>query len=122
MSSIGPQYEPDDDFNAAARLHQSAYRCGLVDGEGVTLAGLHLPKTTESYRLTVFRLPANPVLYDHPSLYGCFDHRTESIFFEVNTSAQSPLRLDPDRIICSFVSGRRVNHAGLRSNSIAIRG
>ena len=91
-------------------------------GQSLTLAGLHLPKTTASYRLTVFRLTANQVLYDHPSLYGCFNHRTESIFFEVNTSAQSPLRLGLDRIIRSFVSGRRVNHAGLRRSSIAITG
>jgi len=30
MSSIGPQYEPDDDFKAAARLHQSAYRAKVL--------------------------------------------------------------------------------------------
>ena len=29
-SSIGPQYEPDDDFKAAARLHQSAYRAAVL--------------------------------------------------------------------------------------------
>ena len=91
-------------------------------GQSLTIARLHLPKTTASYRLTVFRLTANRLLYDHSSLYGCFDHRTESIFFEVNTSAQSPLRLGLDRIIRSFVSGRWVNHAGLRRSSIAITG
>ena len=30
MSSIGPQYEPDDYFKAAARLHQSAYRANVL--------------------------------------------------------------------------------------------
>ena len=30
MSSIGPQYKPDDDFKAAARLHQSAYRAKVL--------------------------------------------------------------------------------------------
>ena len=30
MSSIGPQYEPDDDFKEAARLHQSAYRAKVL--------------------------------------------------------------------------------------------
>ena len=30
MSSIGPQYEPDDHFKAAARLHQSAYRVKVL--------------------------------------------------------------------------------------------
>ena len=30
MSSIGPQYEPDYHFKAAARLHQSAYRANVL--------------------------------------------------------------------------------------------
>jgi len=30
VSSIGPQYEPDDHFKAAARLHQSAYRAKVL--------------------------------------------------------------------------------------------
>jgi len=30
VSSIGPQYEPDDHFKAAARLHQSAYRVKVL--------------------------------------------------------------------------------------------
>ena len=30
MSNIGPQYEPDDQFKAAARLHQSAYRANVL--------------------------------------------------------------------------------------------
>ena len=30
MSSIGPQFEPDDHFKAAARLHQSAYRVKVL--------------------------------------------------------------------------------------------
>ena len=30
MSSIGPQYEHDDHFKAAARLHQSAYRAKVL--------------------------------------------------------------------------------------------
>ena len=30
MSNIGPQYEPDDQFKAAARLHQSAYRVKIL--------------------------------------------------------------------------------------------
>jgi hypothetical protein len=30
MSSIGPQYEPDDHFKAEARLHQSAYRAKVL--------------------------------------------------------------------------------------------
>ena len=30
MSSIRPQYEPDDHFKAAARLHQSAYRAKVI--------------------------------------------------------------------------------------------
>jgi len=30
VSNIGPQYEPDDQFKAAARLHQSAYRANVL--------------------------------------------------------------------------------------------
>ena len=30
MRNIGPQYEPDDQFKAAARLHQSAYRANVL--------------------------------------------------------------------------------------------
>ena len=30
MSSVGPQYEPDDHFKAAARFHQSAYRANVL--------------------------------------------------------------------------------------------
>ena len=30
VSSIGPQYEPDYHFKAAARLHQSAYRANVL--------------------------------------------------------------------------------------------
>ena len=30
MSSIGPQYEHDDHFKAAARLHQSPYRAKVL--------------------------------------------------------------------------------------------
>ena len=30
MNNIGPQYEPDDQFKAAARLHQSAYRANVL--------------------------------------------------------------------------------------------
>ena len=30
VSSIGPQYQPDDHFKAAARLHQSAYRAKVL--------------------------------------------------------------------------------------------
>ena len=92
------------------------------NGGDLTLAGSRLPKPTESYRLTILHLTASQVLYGHPLVYDRFDHRTESILFEINTSAQSPLRLGPDRTIRSFVSGRRVNHAGLRRTSIAVRG
>ncbi len=33
MGDIGPQYEPDDQFKAAARLHQSAYRATVLKVE-----------------------------------------------------------------------------------------
>lgn len=116
-----PMQKPSNEKSGGFFTPRSIVESGAL-GQSLILAGLHLAKTTESYCLTVFRLTANRVLYDHPSLYGCFDHRTESIFFEVNTSAQSPLRLGLDRLIRSFVSGRRVNHAGLRRSSIAITG